>query len=77
MLGKLEKIGELESFVTARELLALAPGDVVTLGVPIDRPIDLRVGGTLKFKGRLAIERGRAGVRLDYRCDGAGAMVAG
>jgi flagellar motor switch protein FliM len=66
----------LESWVTARELLALVPGDVVSLGVPIYRPIDLRVGGTLKFKGRLAVEGSRAGVRLDYRCDGSGAMVA-
>jgi flagellar motor switch protein FliM len=65
----------LESLVTARELLALTPGDVVTLGVPVYQPVDIRVGGTLKFKGRLAIENGRGGVRLDYRCDGAGAMV--
>jgi hypothetical protein len=33
-------------------------------------------GGTLKFKGRLAADDGRAGVRLDYRCDGAGNRMA-
>jgi flagellar motor switch protein FliM len=66
----------LEALVTARELLALEPGDVVTLGVPVSESIDLRVGGTLKFKGRLAVADGRAAVRLEYRCDGAGAMVA-
>jgi flagellar motor switch protein FliM len=66
----------LESTLTARELLDLRAGDVVSLGVPVHKPVDVRVGGTLKFRGRLAVENGRAGVRLDYRCDGAGAMVA-
>jgi flagellar motor switch protein FliM len=66
----------LESKVTARELLALTAGDVVSLGVPVARPIDVRVGGTLKFKGRLAIANGRAGVRVEYRCDSTGARAA-
>jgi flagellar motor switch protein FliM len=61
--------------LTARELLALAPGDVVSLGVPIYKPIELRVGGTLKFKGRLAVESGRIGFRIGHRCDGAGVEI--
>ena len=65
----------LQARVTARELLALKAGDVVSLGVPIFKPIDVRVGGTLKFKGRLASEGGRAGVRVEYRCDGAGSTL--
>jgi flagellar motor switch protein FliM len=66
----------LEAKVTARELLALTHGDIVSLGVPVFKPVDVRVGGTLKFKGRLAVESGRAGVRLEYRCDSTGAMAA-
>jgi flagellar motor switch protein FliM len=67
----------LESKVTARELLALTAGDVVSLGVPVAMPIDVRVGGALKFKGRLAVENGRAGVRVEYRCDSTGARSGG
>ena len=60
----------LESKVLTSDLLALAAGDVISLGVPADRPIDVRVGGTLKFKGRLGVGgRGRPGVRIERRCD--------
>jgi flagellar motor switch protein FliM len=60
----------LESKVLTADLLALSAGDVISLGVPSDRPIDVRVGGTLKFKGRLGIGgRGRLGVRIDRRCE--------
>jgi flagellar motor switch protein FliM len=65
----------LESNVTARELLALKTGDVVSLGVPVSKPIDVKVGGTLKFKGRLALDGERAGIRVEYRCDGAGGSL--
>jgi flagellar motor switch protein FliM len=61
--------------LTARELLALVPGDVVSLDVPIYKPIELRVGSTLKFKGRLAVESGRTGFRIEHRCDGAGVEI--
>jgi flagellar motor switch protein FliM len=61
--------------LTAREFLALVPGDVVSLDVPIYKPIELRVGGTLKFKGRLAVDSGRTGFRIEHRCDGAGVEV--
>src|SRR5262245_43643454 len=64
-----ETTASLTSTLTARELLALTPGDVVSLGVPVRTPIDLRIGRTLKFKGRLAAADGRRGVRVDYRCD--------
>ena len=68
-------VAMLQAKLTARDLLALVPGDVVSLGVPVHKPIDVRVGGTLKFKGRLASESGRGGVRVTHRCDGAGVEI--
>ena len=65
----------LASSLTAREMLALSPGDVVSLGVPVRTPIDVRVGRTLKFKGRLAAAEGRRSLRVEYRCDVTGASV--
>lgn len=60
----------LESKLLTSDLLALSAGDVISLGVPSDRPIDVRVGGTLKFKGRLGVAgRGQLGVWIDRRCD--------
>lgn len=60
----------LESELPARELLALVPGDVVSLGVSSHKPIDVLVGNTSKFKGRLSVEAGRIGVRIEQRCGG-------
>jgi flagellar motor switch protein FliM len=58
----------LEAQLSTREVLALAPGDVVSLGVSAQKPIDVLVGSTVKFKGRLALESGRIGVRIEQRC---------
>lgn len=66
----------LESQCTTRELVAIRTGDVLTLGVPSSRPIDLRVGGTLKFRGQPTASAGRAGLSLVHRCDGAGTAEA-
>jgi flagellar motor switch protein FliM len=57
----------IQSRLTARDLVDVRPGDVVSLGVPATRPVDVHVGRTLKFKGRLAVEQGRVNVRLDQR----------
>lgn len=66
----------LESRCTTRELVELRAGDVVSLGVPAERPLDLRVGRTLKFRGQPAADAGRAFVRVLHRCDGAGQAEA-
>ncbi len=66
----------LESRCTTRELMALRSGDVLTLGLPATRPIDLRVGRTLKFRGHPAVVAGRATVAVEHRCDGAGSAEA-
>lgn len=66
----------LESRCTTREIVDLAVGDVVSTGVPANRPLDLRVGETLKFRGQPAVYDRRAGVVVVHRCDGAGAAEA-
>lgn len=66
----------LESRCSTRELIALRPGDVITLGVPAHAPIDVRVAGTLKFRGHPMVAAGRAGVTVAHRCDGAGTAEA-
>jgi len=58
----------IESRVTTRDLMGVRPGDVVSLGVPASRPVNVHVGRTLKFRGRLAVEQGRVSVRLDQPC---------
>ena len=63
-------------FVGARELVTMKVGDLLTLGVPTSRPLDMRVGKTLKFRGHPMVAAGRAGVTVAHRCDGAGTAEA-
>lgn len=42
----------LETQLTTRELLALRPGDVVSLGVPVGRPVSVHVRQLPAFEGR-------------------------
>jgi flagellar motor switch protein FliM len=55
----------IETRLLAREFIGLAPGDVLSLGVPIQAPLDLRVGNTVKFKGRLTASGGHAAMRIE------------
>jgi flagellar motor switch protein FliM len=66
----------LESRCTTRELLELESGDVLSLGISAQRPLDLRVGRTLKFRGGPMVDDGRAAVRVAHRCNGAGLAEA-
>lgn len=66
----------LNSRCSTRDLMALSTGDVLALDVPVHRPVDVQVGGTLKFRGRLGASDGRTNLRVEYRCDGAGAAEA-
>jgi flagellar motor switch protein FliM len=43
----------LETAMTAREVVQLAPGDVISLGRQITHPVKVRVGATTKYAGRL------------------------
>jgi flagellar motor switch protein FliM len=66
----------LESRLTTRELLAIGPGDVVSIGVPAHRPVDVRVGDNLKFQGRLTADGERLGIRIEHACDASGRATA-
>ena len=56
---------ELHGTTAAMEdLLTLAPGDVLRLDHPVDRPVELSVGGLVKFHGELAAHNGRTAARI-------------
>lgn len=54
----------LDTTLPARELLEIQPGDVLSLGTPVERPVDVRVRGTLKFQGRLTAAGARTGLAI-------------
>jgi flagellar motor switch protein FliM len=53
--------------ISGSAALALKPGQVLTLPLAPDRPIDVFVGGLKKMTGRLAAERGRVVVAVEDR----------
>jgi flagellar motor switch protein FliM len=55
----------LETSLRARDLLQLKPGDIVSLGAGIQEPLEVRVRGTRKFKGRLTAAANRAHIRIE------------
>jgi flagellar motor switch protein FliM len=55
----------LETRLTARELLALQPGDVITLGRPAVSSVDVHVGQVRRFTGHLTMAQTGAGVEID------------
>lgn len=55
----------LSTTVPARDLLALKTGDIVSLGHPVRNALDVRVRGTLKFRGRLVAHNNVAALRLE------------
>jgi flagellar motor switch protein FliM len=59
---------DVETRLKTRELVTLSPGQILSLGVPADTEVNVRVGGMLKFRGRLAAAAGRAAVRISRTC---------
>jgi flagellar motor switch protein FliM len=53
-----------ETTLSARDVLELAPGDVIALGHRLSDPLQVRVCDTVKFSAYPMQERGHAGVRL-------------
>ncbi|MDI3327184.1 MAG: flagellar motor switch protein FliM [Alicyclobacillaceae bacterium] len=53
-----------ETVVDFQELMHLAPGDVIPLHQPVNRPIDVKVGDRLKFRGRPGVRHGRLAVQI-------------
>ena len=75
--GLLENLGRVPMAVTAllrtslsgREVVQLRPGDVVSLGVPVQRPLTIRVGQMDQFEG-VPVRTGRnAGIALTASAD--------
>jgi flagellar motor switch protein FliM len=54
----------LRTRLTARELLELRPGDVLSLGLPIQRPLTIRVGQVDQFEGMPVMTGTNAGIAL-------------
>jgi flagellar motor switch protein FliM len=54
----------IETRMSGRDVLALQPGDVISLGVAVTDPVDVRVGGVRKLRGRLAARDARAMVQV-------------
>lgn len=66
----------IEARIVARDVLALRPGDVLSLGRPISAPVDVLVGRVRRFGGRLALSDGRAAVVIEPGADDAILQVA-
>jgi flagellar motor switch protein FliM len=59
---------DVQTRLKTRELIHLQPGHVLSLGVPAETEVNVRVGNIIKFKGRLATASGRAAVRINRSC---------
>jgi flagellar motor switch protein FliM len=60
-------VPQIRTSASARTVLGLEPGDVLTLPLASDRPIDVYAGGAKKLTGRLAAEHGRLVVIVEER----------
>jgi flagellar motor switch protein FliM len=55
----------LETRLPARDLLALKPGDIISLGHPASSPVDVHVGQIRRFVGRLTTTDAGTAVRVE------------
>ena len=55
---------KLDTTLSARELLALNPGDVIALGHSLANPVDLFIGQVRRFQGHLARKGEGVGLRI-------------
>lgn len=62
-------VPQIRTGLNAGSVLALQPGEVISLPLPADHPLDVYVGGLRKFTGRLASDRGRLMVLVESRCE--------
>jgi flagellar motor switch/type III secretory pathway protein FliN len=58
----------LSASLTVREVMALAPGDVVVLDQRIDEPVELEVDGRAAFRGHLARQQGQFALQFAELC---------
>jgi flagellar motor switch protein FliM len=57
----------LETSLSARELMQLCPGDVLSLGLAVSQPVNVRVGMTPKYTGRLMRSQNNVAVSIGER----------
>jgi flagellar motor switch protein FliM len=55
-----------ETRLAARELLKLSAGDVLSLGIPMQKSLEARIGNLIKFRGRLGSRDGRAAFMVEH-----------
>ncbi len=60
---------DLQTSLKTRELISLQEGQILSLGIPAETHVNIRVGDLVKFKGRLAATNGRGGVFVTRRCN--------
>ncbi|HEX5215033.1 MAG TPA: flagellar motor switch protein FliM [Vicinamibacterales bacterium] len=65
-LGQMPMVvtADLQTTLKTSEVVALAPGQLLNLGVPTSEDVNIRVGQLAKFKGRLAASGERAAVQI-------------
>src|SRR5205085_357137 len=61
---------DIETKLKTRELISLQEGQILSLGIPADANVNIRVGNIVKYRGRLAATNGRGGVLVTRRCVG-------
>jgi flagellar motor switch protein FliM len=56
---------QLETMLTARDLMELAPGIVLSLGHQTNQPVTVNVGGVAAFTGQVVIHNSGLAIRVD------------
>jgi len=59
----------IRTHLSASSVLALQPGEIIELPLPVDQPIDVYAGGVKKLTARLASEEDRMMVIVEERCE--------
>jgi len=70
-------VPQIRTRLSAGAVMALKTGEVVSLPLAADKPIDIYAGGARKLTGRLAAENGRLMVIVQERCAPGSAVGAG
>ena len=59
----------LDAAISAREVLALVPGDVVSLGADTNHAVELRIADASKFLGQLQVQNGQLEIGIEKAID--------
>jgi flagellar motor switch protein FliM len=73
----LEVTAQLSTTVSARELVALRPGDILSLGHKAGHPVIVSVADLPAYMGQLVVQNGSLAVRVEAEATNAGEGAAG